>query len=400
MESLCNFEESLASLKLRSLDFSHDLAPNIHDFRNVIARLTDEQLTRALNVEFSANAMKVFSERYAGKRPDGTKECLPAEMYVRVARALSQVSEKDKEYFVEFLRVMVQSKFVPAGRTLANAGLRDVVSNCIVLHFDDTMESIFETLGHGALLQKWGSGLGFPFHLLRPAGYNTRSAEGVASGPVSFLRMYDACFNTIKQQGRHGANMAVMRVDHPDILEFISCKAREGDIRNFNISVAYTDEFMRRACNPDDNEPWYCNWKGERMLPRRIMRNANFAFERAEPVRMSPREILMEVSEYVWRNGEPGHIFIDTVNETNPLPKQGRIEACNPCGMYAIFSALLNAKLTAQCVQESNSSETLTSAIWALSTLQTTLLARLVTGRTSNAWPAGGLSLPARPFPS
>lgn len=334
MESLCDFENSLSTLKLRALDLSAMPAPwpgatNMPDYADM---LSNENIARALNLHFSANALKVFGERYAGKRKNGSKETSPAEMYVRVARALASVSENDAKHFPDFLRVMVEKKFVPAGRTLANAGVRPVVSNCIVLHFDDTMESIFETLGHGALLQKWGSGLGFPFHLLRPAGYNTRSAEGVASGPVSFLRMYDSCFGTIKQQGRHGANMAVMRIDHPDILEFISCKAREGDIRNFNISVAYTDEFMKRACNPADDKPWYCEWKGERMLPRRITRNANFAFESAEPVEMSPREILMEVSRYVWRNGEPGHIFIDTVNATNPLPDQGKIEACNPCG--------------------------------------------------------------------
>jgi ribonucleoside-diphosphate reductase alpha chain len=301
----------------------------------------------------SDNAMTILKKRYLRVKDGGEVESV-AEMHERVARALAKV-ERDQEMkklkgkltpaieevgadakearcYEEFLDVLSDFSFVPGGRTLANAGTKNkIVSNCVVLSIPDTLEGIFETLKQAALLQKAGSGLGFPLHLMRPAGFPTKASEGVSSGPLSFLHVYNAGFGVIKQQNRHGANLAMMRVDHPDILEFLRCKAKEGDIACFNVSVGLTDEFLRLA-EARDPRPWMCEWKGEKMLPRRIKRTKAMEFMSAEPVRMAPHEILREIAQYGYRNGEPGYAFIDAVNRTNPVPDLGRIECCNPCG--------------------------------------------------------------------
>lgn len=227
---------------------------------------------------------------------------------------------------------MTSFEFTPAGRTLANAGgPTRLVSNCIVLHVEDSMSHIFQTLNEAALLQQAGSGLGFPFHMLRPAGSITKKSYGQASGPVSFLHVFNTAFGVIKQNGRSGANMGVLSVDHPDILEFIHCKDVEGSIKNFNISVGLTDKFMA-AVESNDSTPWMCSWNGEEMAPRRVHRDANYTLVSIEPVQMTAREIFMEIVDSAWKTGEPGCVFLDTVNHVNPLPGLGRIESCNPCG--------------------------------------------------------------------
>lgn len=288
---------------------------------------------------FSTNALKVIAARYLLKNPQGQIIETPEGMFERVAKALAQVEaeygkndEEIQRTYEDFLEIMVSFKYTPAGRTLTNAGApTPLVPNCIVLHMDDSMDGIFSTLREAALLQQAGSGLGFPFHLLRPAGTRAKRSRGVASGPISFLEVYNQSFGVIKQQGRHGANMAVMRVDHPDILDFIHCKEKEGRIHNFNISVAVTDEFMRRAIE-DNKEPWLCEFGGVKMKPRLVERDEWNNFISITEVTITCRELLTEIATTAWGNGEPGIIFIDRVNETNPLPGLGRIEACNPCG--------------------------------------------------------------------
>jgi ribonucleoside-diphosphate reductase alpha chain len=193
------------------------------------------------------------------------------------------------------------------------------------------MEGIFSTLKDAALLQQAGSGLGFPWHLLRPAGFRTNKTQGMASGPVSFMRAYNESFGVIKQQGRHGANMGVMRVDHPDILEFIESKWEEGSLVNFNISVSLTDEFMQSVKNKSQ-APWTCQWAGKKMKPRRIIRNSRGAFVEAREESITAGELMDKIIEAAWRNGEPGVLFPDAANKTNPIPAQGRHEATNPCG--------------------------------------------------------------------
>ncbi|MBI4276494.1 hypothetical protein HY629_01500, partial [Candidatus Uhrbacteria bacterium] len=291
-----------------------------------------------LHKKFSLNAIKIIAGRYLARDENGQIMETPEQMFERVARALADVERRygkndneARKFKDEFYEMMTNLEFLPAGRTLANAGAPTrVVANCIVLHMEDSMNGIFQTLKEASLLQQAGSGLGFPFHLLRPAGTMAKRSRGVASGPVSFLRVYDKAFGVIKQQGRHGANMAVMRVDHPDILEFIHCKAREGDIRNFNISVAVTDDFMEKVF-ADDPEPWVCTWNGSEMKPRRIERDMYDSIVAVKEETITPRQLMEEIVYSAWRNGEPGIIFIDHVNDTNPLPGVGRIEACNPC---------------------------------------------------------------------
>ena len=280
----------------------------------------------------------MMRKRFLLLRDDGSQE-VPAEMMRRISKALAEV-ERDygaSDEFVhqtekDFFEVMAKKEFVPAGRTITNAGAPTaLVANCIVLPIMDSMEGIFQTLKDAALLQQAGSGLGFSFSHLRPAGSPTKRSRGVSSGPISFLEVYNQAFGMIKQQGRHGANMAVMRVDHPDILDFMNCKKVEGRIRNFNISVGITDEFMEAVINKPD-ELWLASFNGEKMKPRKILRAKNGSVTGYEELDITAKQIFDELVEGAWTNGEPGVVFLDTVNKVNPLPRLGEIDACNPCG--------------------------------------------------------------------
>ncbi|MFH1218470.1 MAG: adenosylcobalamin-dependent ribonucleoside-diphosphate reductase [Candidatus Peregrinibacteria bacterium] len=288
---------------------------------------------------FSVNALKVLAGRYLQRNEEGEITESPEEMFSRVAKALADIEKnygKDEQTIdrvtEKFTEVMHSFEFIPAGRTLANAGGKTrLVSNCIVIHFEDSMDGIFTTLKDAALLQQAGSGLGFPWHLIRPAGTRAKATQGVASGPVSFMRAYNKAFGVIKQQGRHGANMGVMRVDHPDILEFVESKWKEGSLVNFNISVSLTDEFMEQVKNKT-TEPWLCEWKGQKMKPRRIIRNKRGAFVEATEETLTASELMDKIIDAAWRNGEPGVLFPDMANKANPIPALGRLEATNPCG--------------------------------------------------------------------
>ena len=291
-----------------------------------------------INAAFSENALKMMRKRYLQAKPDGTQEN-PAEMFQRIAHATAEIEKnysRDKKFIdkteSEFFDIMSSKKFTPAGRTITNAGAATpVVANCIVLPVMDSMESIFQTLKDAALLQQAGSGLGFDFSHLRPAYSKTVKSNGVSSGPVSFLRVYNEAFGVIKQQGRHGANMAMMQVDHPDILDFIRSKQVEGEIRNFNISIKVTDEFME-AVTTRPNEQWHCSWNGKKMKPQNVLRAANGSVTGVEETDITAKELFDELVHYAWLNGEPGIVFIDEVNRTNPLPGLGPIDCSNPCG--------------------------------------------------------------------
>ena len=291
-----------------------------------------------INARLSENSSKMMKKRYLATDEQGNQET-PADMFMRVANSLAAV-EKDygkDEKFVDktakdFLSIMGQKEYTPAGRTLTNSGsTTPLIANCIVLPIHDTMESIFGTLKDAALLQQAGSGLGFDLSEMRPADSPTKKSRGKASGPVSFLRVYDAAFGTIKQQGRHGANMAMMRIDHPDILDFIGCKSTEGEIRNFNISVTVSDEFMEQVKkNPD--KQWMCTFEGKKMKPHKVFRHPNGAVFKSEETDITAKELFDLIVEHAWLNGEPGIAFIDTINRTNPLVGFGPIQASNPCG--------------------------------------------------------------------
>lgn len=294
---------------------------------------------RTTKLPFSLNALKVVAKRYLQRDENDLPVETPEEMYWRVAKSLAEVErkygrsgEEVQEWAEKFYEVMAQFEFTPAGRTVTNAGgATPIVANCIVMHFEDSMEGIFETLKGATLLQQQGSGLGFAFHLLRPAGMRAKRTQGRSSGPVSFLQVYNTAFGIIQQQNRHGANMAVMRVDHPDILDFVHCKDREGDLVNFNVSVGLTDAFMQAVENNDPN-PWMCEWRGTKMYPRRVKRNSRGIVEEVIEEKLTAREIFDEIISAAWNTGEPGAVFLDAVNRTNPVPRLGRIETCNPCG--------------------------------------------------------------------
>ncbi|MBX4204913.1 MAG: adenosylcobalamin-dependent ribonucleoside-diphosphate reductase [Candidatus Doudnabacteria bacterium] len=302
-------------------------------------RLLSPEEEDRINKSFSENAQRMMKKRYLLRDEQGNILENPAQMLHRIAHALADVEKTygKSAYDIEqierdFFYIMANKEFTPAGRTITNAGApTPVVANCIVLPIKDSMEGIFQTLKDAAQLQKAGSGLGFSFTHLRPAGAIVKKSQGMASGPISFLQVYNQAFGVIKQQGRHGANMAILRVDHPDILDFIHCKKVEGDIRNFNISVGITDEFMDAVINRP-NEPWICKFDGEPMKPRRITRDSHGLITNIEELDITAKEMMDEVTYGAWRNGEPGVVFLDVVNKTNPLPELGEIDACNPCG--------------------------------------------------------------------
>ncbi len=305
--------------------------------------LSAEEMDK-VNSSFSENALKMMKKRYLVKREDGTQET-PAEMLHRIAHAVAeaernylpagrQAVEADaivRKWETEFFEIMARKEFTPAGRTITNAGAPSpVVANCIVLPIEDSMEGIFKTLKDAALLQKAGSGLGFSFGRLRPAGTYVKTSAGMASGPVSFLQVYNQAFGVIKQQGRHGANMAILPVDHPDILDFVYCKRTEGEIRNFNISVGMTQEFMKAVTETPDR-PWLCQFEGRKMKPRRITRDRFGVVVKIEELDISAGQLYREIVQNAWHNGEPGVVFLDTFNRYNTMPKTP-IEATNPCG--------------------------------------------------------------------
>ena len=269
--------------------------------------------------KLTVNALEVLRQRYLLR--DETEKTIetPAQLFRRVARAVARVDRKygeDPHRSEEaFFEMMAKLEFIPNTPTLFNAGTRlGQLSACFVLPVEDSLESIFTSVKNMALIEKSGGGVGFNFSKLRPKGDIVKSTKGVASGPVSFMRVFDTATEVIKAGGkRRGAMMAILRVNHPDVLEFISSKQARGAFSNFNISVAVTDEFMKSL---EENEDyWLVN-------PR----------NKEKTKKVSAREVWNLITKSAWESGDPGVIFIDEINRHNPTPQLGRMESTNPCG--------------------------------------------------------------------
>ncbi|OWK26811.1 MAG: ribonucleoside-diphosphate reductase, adenosylcobalamin-dependent [Parcubacteria group bacterium GW2011_GWA2_38_13b] len=280
-------------------------------------------LAQDIKTTLSENALKVLEARYLRKDANGKVQETPQKMFQRVASNIAAAEKiynpkisDDALFMIEekFYRMMASLEFLPNSPTLMNAGgALQQLSACFVLPVEDDMASIFEAVKNTALIHQTGGGTGFNFSRLRPKGSPVKSTQGIASGPISFMTVFDAATNVVKQGGkRRGANMGILRIDHPDILDFIVCKDKEGMLPNFNISVAVSDKFMEALEN---------NGKYDLINPKN---NQSVG-------KLDATEVFDLITKHAWNNGEPGIIFIDNINRDNPTPKFGPIESTNPC---------------------------------------------------------------------
>ena len=272
-------------------------------------------------MNLTENAVKILEKRYLIKK-DGIPIEKPEDMFRRVAKFVADIEtnfspklSKNKVKSIEdkFYSLMTELDFIPNSPTLMNAG-RDLgqLSACFVLPVEDSMEGIFTTVKDAALIHKSGGGTGFSFSRIRPKNSPVNTTGGVASGPISFMKVFNSATEAIKQGGtRRGANMGILSVDHPDIMEFITCKQNNNELTNFNISVGITKEFMDAL----DNDDYY-----------------DLKFNGTLYDRYKAKEIFDLIVEKAWSNGEPGIVFLDRLNADNPTPELGSIEATNPCG--------------------------------------------------------------------
>lgn len=269
-------------------------------------------------MELSDNARTVLESRYLRKDANGELIEEPIELMERVARAIADVEAKHgkepSSWETEFLELLMSRRFLPNSPTLMNAGVEGgQLSACYVLPIEDSIGPVFETLKSTALIQQSGGGTGFNFSPLRPKGSHVNSTGGKASGPISFMELFSRATETIKQGGkRRGANMGILDIEHPDIVDFIRAKDPESTLRNFNLSVGINDSFMEALGKGDEVKLKHPNGDQGMKIPA--------------------RELWEALAENAWRTGDPGLIFLDRIEEANPVPALGPIRATNPCG--------------------------------------------------------------------
>lgn len=274
------------------------------------------------NIIFSPQALKILESRYLLKDNEGNSIETPQQMLRRVAKNIAKADTKynasaDKVQKIEekFYKMLTELKFVPNSPTLMNSGKPlQQLSSCFVLPVEDSMNGIFGSLKDAAIIHQRGSGTGFSFSNLRPKGDYVKESAGVASGVVGFMRVYDAALESIKQGGvRKGANMAVLRVDHPEIIRFIEAKRDKLSLKNFNISIAVTDNFMKAV--ESDREYYLINPRTERYMGK-----------------LRAKDVFAVITQNAWKTGDPGLIFIDEINRKHPAKHLGYIETTNQCG--------------------------------------------------------------------
>jgi len=273
------------------------------------------------NTDIDVNGLKLLEKRYLAKDEAGKVLETPSDMFQRVAKAIASVDKKYgktpeqvKQIQDAFYELMRNLEFIPSSPILMNAGTKQQqLYSCFVLGIEDSMEGIFEPLKTAALIHHTGGGTGFNFTHLRPKGDSILSSTGATTGPLSFMKIFDAATDAIKQGGkRRGANMGIMRIDHPDILEFINVKADGKTMNNFNLSVGLTNKFMRAVKS---------DWDIELINPRTN-----------QPVKkVSSKSLFDSIATLAWKRGDPGVIFIDRLQEQNPTPHLGQLDSTSPC---------------------------------------------------------------------
>jgi len=315
------------------------LIPTVEDIQDIVVRVLNKEyprvgkeyskyrkereqlrsLKKEGNLKLTVNAFEVLKKRYLLRNEDGDIVENPTQLIRRVAKAIASVEKKygkdaDKKE-EEFFNAITNLEFMPNSPTLFNAGLRDgQLAACFVLPVPDSLDGIFDAVKNTALIEQTGGGVGFDFSKLRPHGDMVKSSKGVASGPVSFMKVFDMVTEVIKAGGkRRGAMMGILRVDHPEILNFIDAKIKEGKLSNFNISVAITDKFMSAVKENKDYDL---------INPR----------DGSVAGKLNAPKVWNHLVQLAWQTGDPGVIFIDEINRYNPTPEVGLISATNPCG--------------------------------------------------------------------
>jgi len=271
--------------------------------------------------KFSNPAIEILKARYLLKDPNGNVVESEDQMLERVAKCISQNEKNAERWEKKFLDIMDSLEFLPNSPTLMNAGRNMGLSACYVLSIEDDLAAIFETVKQSALIHKGGGGTGFSFSKLRPKGTIVNSTRGTASGPVSFMQAFDAVTECVKQGGvRRGANLGSLSVSHPDIIEFINCKKDTSKFTNFNISVGMTGKFLDITKN--GKKHWLVNPNNHE--DRKVT---------------DAGDLFTLICNNMWENGEPGILFLDTINTTNPIPWMGSITVTNPCGEVPLLSS-------------------------------------------------------------